>query len=172
MRIEPSDDIGETVAGVEACDAGAKVAFRWHMIRDDLSTALAARQVVMTGVHRIDAITLTTPDMAASIAFYRAVGFTISFGGDDSEFTTMSIEPNGLTSISSQTMKPIEHWSPGVGRSFMSTMSTIFTNDLLPPVTNPTPSQRMPHGASDISQYMTRAATTSVSQDLSTTSAA
>ena len=95
MRIEPSDDIGETVAGVEACDAGAKVAFRWHMTRDDLSTALAARQVVMTGVHRIDAITLTTPDMAASIAFYRAVGFTISFGGDDSEFTTMSIEPNG-----------------------------------------------------------------------------
>ena len=95
MRIEPSDDIGETVAGVEACDAGAKVAYRRHTTRDDLWTALAARQVVMTGIHRIDAITLTTPDMAASIAFYLAVGFTISFGGDNSEFTTMSIEPNG-----------------------------------------------------------------------------
>ena len=71
------------------------MASRWHRAQNDLSTALAARQVVMTGIHRIDAITLTTPDMAASIAFYRTVGFTISFGGEDSEFTTMSIEPNG-----------------------------------------------------------------------------
>ncbi len=76
------------------------------------------------------------------------------------------------TSISSQTMKPIEHRPPGVGRSFMSTMSTISTDDSLPPVINLTPSQRMLRGASDISQYMTRAATTSVSQDLSTNSAA
>lgn len=95
MRIEPSGDIGETVAGVDACDAGAKVALRGETTQDDLATALAARQVMMTGVHRIDAITLTTPDMAASIAFYRTVGFTISFGGEHSEFTTMSIEPNG-----------------------------------------------------------------------------
>ena len=40
MQIEPSDDIGETVAGVEACDAGAKVAFRRHTTRNDLWTAL------------------------------------------------------------------------------------------------------------------------------------
>lgn len=71
------------------------MAFRLDTTQDDLSTALTARQKIMTGIHRIDAITLTTPDMAASIAFYRTVGFTISFGGDDSKFTTMSIEPNG-----------------------------------------------------------------------------
>ena len=71
------------------------MAFRLDTTQDDLSAALTARQVVMTGIYRIDAITLTTPDMAASIAFYRTVGFTISFGGDDSEFTTMSIDPNG-----------------------------------------------------------------------------
>ena len=77
-----------------------------------------------------------------------------------------------LTSISSQTMKPIEHRPPGVGRSFMSTMSTISTDDWLPLVTNLIPSQRMPHGASDISQFMIRVVTTSVSRDLSTNSAA
>lgn len=33
--------------------------------------------------------------MTASISFYSALGFTLSFGGDDAEFTTMSIEPHG-----------------------------------------------------------------------------
>ena len=37
---------------------------------------------------------LTTPDMAASIAITGG-WFHHLFGGDDSEFTTMSIEPNG-----------------------------------------------------------------------------
>ena len=49
----------------------------------------------MTKIRSIDAITLTATNMAASISFYSALGFTLSFGGDDSEFTTMSIEPNG-----------------------------------------------------------------------------
>jgi catechol 2,3-dioxygenase-like lactoylglutathione lyase family enzyme len=44
----------------------------------------------MTGIRRIDAVTLATHDMAASIAFYTALGFDISFGGPTSNFTTMS----------------------------------------------------------------------------------
>lgn len=39
---------------------------------------------------RIDAVTLATIDMAASVRFYEALGFRISFGGPDSGFTTMS----------------------------------------------------------------------------------
>ena len=39
---------------------------------------------------RIDAVTLATTDMAASVAFYEALGFVVSFGGDRSAFTTMS----------------------------------------------------------------------------------
>jgi len=54
-----------------------------------------AKQELMTKIRSIDAITLTATNMAASISFYSALGFTLSFGGDDSEFTTMSIEPNG-----------------------------------------------------------------------------
>ena len=77
----------------------------------------------MTGIHRIDAITLTTPDMAASIAFYLAVGFTISFGGDDSEFTTMSIEPNvsRQSHLNHEAGRTLASWGRVI---FMSTMST------------------------------------------------
>ena len=51
--------------------------------------------VVMAGIHRIDAVTLTTADMAASIAFYTALGLHISFGGAESDFTTMSASNTG-----------------------------------------------------------------------------
>ncbi|MEY2974651.1 MAG: hypothetical protein RIR49_1071 [Actinomycetota bacterium] len=44
----------------------------------------------MTGIRRIDAVTLSTHDMAASVAFYSALGFDISFGGPGDGFTTMS----------------------------------------------------------------------------------
>ena len=39
---------------------------------------------------RIDAVTLATVDMSASIAFYEALGFEVSFGGHGASFTTVS----------------------------------------------------------------------------------
>lgn len=39
---------------------------------------------------RIDAVTLATVDMSASIAFYEALGFEVSFGGRGASFTTVS----------------------------------------------------------------------------------
>lgn len=39
---------------------------------------------------RIDAVTLATTDMSASIAFYEVLGFSTAFGGATSTFTTMS----------------------------------------------------------------------------------
>jgi catechol 2,3-dioxygenase-like lactoylglutathione lyase family enzyme len=38
----------------------------------------------------INAITLFTGDMAASVAFYRAVGMEVVFGGPDAGFTTLA----------------------------------------------------------------------------------
>ena len=49
----------------------------------------------MTHIRSIDAITLVATNMAASISFYSALGFTLAFGGETAEFTTMSIEPRG-----------------------------------------------------------------------------
>ncbi|HCO58797.1 MAG TPA: glyoxalase [Porticoccaceae bacterium] len=41
-------------------------------------------------IKSINAITLVTQDMAASFAFYRALGLTLKFGGEDSVFTSLS----------------------------------------------------------------------------------
>ena len=39
-------------------------------------------------VRSISAVTLLTSDMAASVAFYRAVGLRLRYGGDDAAFTS------------------------------------------------------------------------------------
>ena len=43
----------------------------------------------MAGVESINAITLRTPDMAASVRFYEALGFRLSYGGDNTPFSTL-----------------------------------------------------------------------------------
>ena len=39
-------------------------------------------------IEGISAVTVVTADMAASVAFYRALGFLLVFGGTDAAFTT------------------------------------------------------------------------------------
>ena len=43
----------------------------------------------VAGVESINAITLRTPDMAASVGFYEALGFRLSYGGSDAPFSTL-----------------------------------------------------------------------------------
>ena len=43
----------------------------------------------MTGVESINAITLRTADMAASVGFYAALGFRMTYGGDGAPFSTL-----------------------------------------------------------------------------------
>ncbi|WP_420623190.1 VOC family protein [Candidatus Poriferisodalis sp.] len=43
----------------------------------------------MASVESINAITLRTPDMSASVRFYLALGFRLSYGGDDAPFSTL-----------------------------------------------------------------------------------
>lgn len=40
-------------------------------------------------IQAISAVTLLTADMAASVAFYDALGFRVVVGGSDAEFTTL-----------------------------------------------------------------------------------
>ncbi|MGA0218076.1 MAG: VOC family protein [Ilumatobacteraceae bacterium] len=49
----------------------------------------------MSNIYRIDAITLTARNMAESIGFYEALGFSLTFGGSDSDFSTLSATANG-----------------------------------------------------------------------------
>ena len=44
----------------------------------------------MAQVKSINAVTLHTVDMAASVGFYAHLGFTVTFGGETASFTTMS----------------------------------------------------------------------------------
>ena len=41
-------------------------------------------------IRAISAVTLRTGDMAACVAFYRALGMTVTFGGGNARFTTLS----------------------------------------------------------------------------------
>ena len=43
-----------------------------------------------TGIKTINAITLMTEDMAASVAFYRALGLTLKFGGEKAAFSSLA----------------------------------------------------------------------------------
>jgi len=49
----------------------------------------------VSNIYRIDAITLTARNMAESIGFYEALGFSLTFGGSDSDFSTLSATANG-----------------------------------------------------------------------------
>jgi len=40
-------------------------------------------------IDHISAVTLAVPEMARSVAFYRALGLDVSYGGPDAPFTTM-----------------------------------------------------------------------------------
>jgi catechol 2,3-dioxygenase-like lactoylglutathione lyase family enzyme len=69
----------------------------------------------MTGVHEIDgqarlggtpvsiesisAITLATHDMARSVRFYRALGFTLHYGGEDASFTSWRVGTSYLNVV-------------------------------------------------------------------------
>lgn len=57
----------------------------------------------MTGpVHEINAVTLATPDMAASVAFYRALGFELRYGGPEAAFTSF-VAGTGFLNLQSDT---------------------------------------------------------------------
>ena len=54
--------------------------------------AQSGENVAVTGVESINAITLRTSVMAASVRFYEALGFRLTYGGDDAPFSTLRSE--------------------------------------------------------------------------------
>ena len=44
-----------------------------------------------SGIRSINAVTLTTVDMARTVAFYGALGFRTSYGGADAAFTSLDV---------------------------------------------------------------------------------
>ena len=57
---------------------------------------MPAREVPMTQrgratVDSLDALTLATHDMARAVAFYRALGFPLDYGGPDADFASFRV---------------------------------------------------------------------------------
>jgi catechol 2,3-dioxygenase-like lactoylglutathione lyase family enzyme len=53
-----------------------------------------------TQIKRISAVTLATHDMARAVAFYRALGFEVCFGGEEADFTSLLAGVSYLNLIS------------------------------------------------------------------------
>ncbi len=56
---------------------------------DTPGTGSAETDNTVSNIRSINAITLRTADMAASVEFYVALGFQLSFGGEDAPFSTL-----------------------------------------------------------------------------------
>jgi catechol 2,3-dioxygenase-like lactoylglutathione lyase family enzyme len=59
-------------------------------------------------IESISAITLATHNMSRAVRFYRALGFEIVYGGDDTEFTSFRVGTSYLNLIA---VRPDTKWS-------------------------------------------------------------
>ncbi|MCU0311516.1 MAG: VOC family protein [Acidimicrobiales bacterium] len=50
-------------------------------------------------IEALSAVTLVTADMAASVAFYEAVGFECAYGGADAAFTSFRVGPTAFLNL-------------------------------------------------------------------------
>ena len=50
----------------------------------------------MPEIRSISAITFATPDMARAVRFYRALGFSLAYGGESSAFTSFRVGTGSL----------------------------------------------------------------------------
>ena len=61
-------------------------------------------------VQGISAVTLVTHDMARSVRFYRALGFTLRHGGEQASFTSLHAGPGYLNLIARPAGGPRSWW--------------------------------------------------------------
>ena len=61
-------------------------------------------------INSISAVTLATHDMARAVRFYRCLGFSIRYGGEDSAFTSFSVGSSYLNLIGQPTDRQWSWW--------------------------------------------------------------
>ena len=57
-------------------------------------------------IERISAVTLVTRDMGPAVRFYRALGFSIRYGGEAASFTSFTVGSGYLNLVSGPTGAP------------------------------------------------------------------
>jgi catechol 2,3-dioxygenase-like lactoylglutathione lyase family enzyme len=61
-----------------------------------------------TSIESISAITLATHDMARAVRFYRGLGFTLRYGGEEASFTSFTVGTGHLNLV---VPSPERRWS-------------------------------------------------------------
>jgi catechol 2,3-dioxygenase-like lactoylglutathione lyase family enzyme len=64
--------------------------------------------IAVPDVQSISAVTLATHDMARAVAFYRALGFLLRYGGEGSDFTSFTVGDGYLNLVAAD---PARSWS-------------------------------------------------------------
>ncbi|WP_233356056.1 VOC family protein [Henriciella aquimarina] len=64
----------------------------------------------MIGHIGLSAITLSTADMARAVRFYETLGFRLSFGGPEADFTTLWAGPSALNLTTERGEAPPGFW--------------------------------------------------------------
>jgi catechol 2,3-dioxygenase-like lactoylglutathione lyase family enzyme len=96
-------------------------------------------------IEGISAVTLATHEMPLAVRFYRALGFEVVHGGEESSFTSFRAGTSYLNLIA----QPAERrWSGGGGQSSTLPMSTYFTTVRSQRDTSQLPCPTMPNGVS------------------------
>jgi catechol 2,3-dioxygenase-like lactoylglutathione lyase family enzyme len=57
-------------------------------------------------IERISAVTLVTRDMGSAVRFYRALGFSMRYGGEAASFTSFAVGSGYLNLVSAPTGAP------------------------------------------------------------------
>jgi catechol 2,3-dioxygenase-like lactoylglutathione lyase family enzyme len=65
-------------------------------------------------IRSLSAVTLGTHDMARSVAFYQALGFAMSYGGADAEFTSFAVGASHLNIIAVPRETPLGWWGRAI----------------------------------------------------------
>ena len=61
-------------------------------------------------VESISAITVATHDMARSVRFYRALGFSLHYGGEEAEFTSFTVGSSYLNVCRASPERELSWW--------------------------------------------------------------
>lgn len=73
----------------------------------------ASERAALEPLQSISALTLATADMAASVAFYRALGFVLLYGGPEAAFTSFRVGP-GYLNLQAVAEPPSTEWGRAV----------------------------------------------------------
>ena len=65
-------------------------------------------------IQSLSAVTLATSDMARAIAFYRALGFEMLYGGDDAELTSFAAGSSFLNVIAAPKDATVSWWGRAI----------------------------------------------------------